>query len=239
MTMPSLTGKDDAGATVARTPRYTIPLGAKSLDGFILPDGSFRLSQGYVAEYVGKHQNDTQRFLQKHFPGEILDTIKVSRARGASKVCAVPLCRAVEYWQYQARTGNVQAFDLLTQISQNPHPELEAFRDLCVVKPLKRRKKKEQDCEKWYAKRLKSQIGGRAEVLTPAGLIDLLTPTQVIELKLAKNWKEAIGQILVYSAYYPSHEKRIHLFGECHSSMLDTIQGHCQRLNILLTWETR
>ena len=237
--MPSLTGNDDSCAMAVRTPRSKIPLGAKSLDGFILPDGSFRLSQGYVAECVGKHRNDAMNFLRKHFPDEILDTIKASRARGASNVRAVPLCRAVEYWQYQARIGNVQAFDLLTQLSQNPHPDLEVFRDLCVVKPLRRRKKKEQDCEKWYAKRLKSQIGGKAEVLTPAGLIDLLTPTQVIELKLAKNWKEAIGQILVYSAYYPSHEKRIHLFGDCHSSMLDMIQGHCQRFNILLTWETR
>ncbi|MDJ0719082.1 MAG: hypothetical protein QNJ54_33460 [Prochloraceae cyanobacterium] len=61
--------------------------------------------------------------------------------------------------------------------------------------------------------RLHQQSGGLKEVATPAGRIDLLTNTEIIEIKRIGDWKAALGQILVYSAYYPEHQKRLHLFG--------------------------
>lgn len=92
--------------------------------------------------------------------------------------------------------------------------------------------------EKYYLKKLFKELGGVVEVPTLAGRIDLLTSTQIIEVKEISAWKGAIGQVLVYSAYYPSHEKRIHLFGETQESFLDEVRKHTDRLGIILTWES-
>ncbi|MGL5925123.1 hypothetical protein [Chroococcidiopsis sp.] len=60
---------------------------------------------------------------------------------------------------------------------------------------------------------LHAQLGGLVEVATPSGRIDLLTKTEIIEVKRINEWKSALGQILIYSAFYPQHQKRLHLFG--------------------------
>ncbi|MBE9018893.1 hypothetical protein C7Y66_10995 [Chroococcidiopsis sp. CCALA 051] len=61
--------------------------------------------------------------------------------------------------------------------------------------------------------RLHAVLGGLTEVTTPAGRIDLLTEAEIIEVKAIKDWKAALGQVLIYSAFYPQHQKRLHLFG--------------------------
>lgn len=60
---------------------------------------------------------------------------------------------------------------------------------------------------------LQSQLDGLIEVATPAGRVDLLTGAEIIEVKRIGDWKAALGQILVYSGFYPEHQKRLHLFG--------------------------
>jgi hypothetical protein len=81
------------------------------------------------------------------------------------------------------------------------------------------------------------QLGGETEVETLAGRIDLLTSTEIIEIKRASAWKEAVGQVIVYGHYYPSHDKRIHLFGSAHTSFRSLIDRHCKKLKITVTWE--
>lgn len=81
------------------------------------------------------------------------------------------------------------------------------------------------------------EVGGNREVLTLAGKIDILTSTQVIEVKRVKKWVHGVGQVLVYGTYYPSHERRIHLFGETQASMITFIEAHCAKLGIVVTWE--
>ena len=61
--------------------------------------------------------------------------------------------------------------------------------------------------------------------------------TQIIEVKAVKQWKAALGQVLVYSHYYPSHEKRIHLYGETQESFLEMIKNHCEKFSVVVTWE--
>lgn len=56
-------------------------------------------------------------------------------------------------------------------------------------------------------------MGRLVEVFTPAARVDLVTNTEIIEVKAVKDWKAALGQILIYSAFYPDHQKRLHLFG--------------------------
>lgn len=49
--------------------------------------------------------------------------------------------------------------------------------------------------------------------MTPSGCIDCLTKYEVIEVKHYRNWKSGIGQVISYASHYPSHDKRVHLFG--------------------------
>ena len=84
--------------------------------------------------------------------------------------------------------------------------------------------------------RLQAQLGGKVEAYTKYGLIDLLTETELIEIKVVHRWKDAIGHILAKSEKYPNHQKRLHLFGH-QEPILDNIQEVCDRLDIRVTFE--
>lgn len=84
--------------------------------------------------------------------------------------------------------------------------------------------------------RLKHQLGGRCEVSTPFGPIDVLTPAELIEIKAIENWKEAIGHVLTKAQFYPNHAKRIHLFGAA-TPTLEDIQTCCGEFCITVTFE--
>lgn len=88
-----------------------------------------------------------------------------------------------------------------------------------------------------YSDKLASELNGKREAVTLAGNIDVLTATEVIEVKVVKAWKCALGQVLVYGSYYPSHKKRIHLFGETQELFLKMIKSHCSRFKVIVTWE--
>jgi hypothetical protein len=73
------------------------------------------------------------------------------------------------------------------------------------------------ECDKVYRERvirdkLALLYNGEVEVETKFGKIDVLTPTMIIEVKTARSWKHALGQILAYSEEYKSHNKVICLF---------------------------
>jgi len=43
--------------------RSTVQIGSMTIDGFMLPDGSYRMSQTQTAECVGKPEINARRFL--------------------------------------------------------------------------------------------------------------------------------------------------------------------------------
>jgi hypothetical protein len=64
---------------------------------------------------------------------------------------------------------------------------------------------------------IQAQIGGLKEVTIPRagiGRVDNLTATRLIELKRVEDWKAGIGQLQVYSLFYPQHQKTLYLFGK-------------------------
>jgi hypothetical protein len=91
--------------------------------------------------------------------------------------------------------------------------------------------------EAWYRDRLAKKLKGKKEVNTEAGRIDILTDTELIEVKQVSGWKGAIGQVKSYGRYYPEHSLRIHLFGKLTEKRLRMIQGVCQSEGILVTYE--
>lgn len=92
--------------------------------------------------------------------------------------------------------------------------------------------------EKKIKNRLSEKLNGETEVLTPIGAIDVLTSKEIIEVKRVKNWKAALGQVLAYGYFYPSHQKRIHLFGKAHSVSVKHISSICQQYRVRVTWDT-
>ena len=111
----------------------------------------------------------------------------------------------------------------------NKLAELNLLPDWCSIK---RKKHPERDVRD----RLQAQLGGVAEAYTKYGLIDLLTDTQLIEVKAVDRWKDAIGHIVAKSEKYPNHAKRLHLFGP-ETPILEHIESICDRLNIQVTYE--
>ncbi|MBF2098274.1 MAG: hypothetical protein IGQ88_07865 [Gloeomargaritaceae cyanobacterium C42_A2020_066] len=80
--------------------------------------------------------------------------------------------------------------------------------------------------------------GSQREVVVPGGRIDILTPTEVIEVKIASRYRAAIGQVLDYGQYYPHHRLRIHLFGQTTPDQRRAIRKLCQTYKIKVTFES-
>ncbi|MBO1348869.1 MAG: hypothetical protein EBE86_016460 [Hormoscilla sp. GUM202] len=91
--------------------------------------------------------------------------------------------------------------------------------------------------ESWYRDRLANKLGGETEVTVPGGRIDVLTRTEVIEVKRVSQWKSGLGQVLVYGGSFPDRQARIHLIGKPSQSQLYFIQQQCQRYQVKVTWE--
>jgi hypothetical protein len=84
--------------------------------------------------------------------------------------------------------------------------------------------------------RMHQELGGTIEVHTLAGRIDLVTDTEVIEIKRINHWKDAFGEVVVKGRYFPNHQKRIHLFGEA-EKLKPTIITTCEGMDIIVTFE--
>lgn len=92
--------------------------------------------------------------------------------------------------------------------------------------------------EAWYRDKLAKELDGKTEIyITKVDRIDILTKTEIIEVKNSKGWKSAIGQIKSYGQYYPKHKMRVHVFGKMTESKLETIQRVCNLEGVTLTWE--
>ncbi|WP_017718024.1 hypothetical protein [Kamptonema formosum] len=241
-------------SNTARARRAVIQLGNISLEVFLLEDGQYRLSQTQIAEAVGKGELSVRQFWKSASPEAlpykdlVLDKVLIEKdhkGRGLPKISAIPPALAMAYWIYQARKGNPRDRLILESIVQNTVAPFQEYAGTYLIYPKPKDKALQSRCsgpikhlEDWYVNKLKKKLGGETEVFTPAGLIDLLTAEQLIEVKEVKRWKCAIGQVETYGDYYPSHQKRIHLFGPCHESFYAIIEFHCTKRKIILTWES-
>ena len=88
--------------------------------------------------------------------------------------------------------------------------------------------------EKDIQLKLQNTLGGEIEVPTKFGYIDLLTDTELIEIKEGKNWKHGIGQLFAYSKFYPNHNMRLHLFN---TEEDQEITDWCNQMNIFVSYE--
>ncbi len=119
--------------------------------------------------------------------------------------------------------------------------EKEALIDSEAAPPSKPRVTSRKTREFSIADRLAKDLRGQVEIAVPDGTIDVLTSTEIIEVKAARDWKSGLGQLLVYSFYYPRKERRLHLFTRNNKDAImlrkDVIAAHCQRFEVKVTWE--
>ena len=96
-------------------------------------------------------------------------------------------------------------------------------------------KKKRRNAESRVRDALASRIpGSRTEVPCSAGVVDVVTPGEIIEVKRAPLWKAALGQALAYSGDFPGRAPRVHLFGpEAENFRLAAVT--CERFGVRLT----
>lgn len=133
------------------------------------------------------------------------------------------------------RTGEL-VIDLFG--NQNPwfKPALEELQKGTRRYP--KEKKPKRQTEKVVRDRLAAKIiNSKMEVSTISGRIDILTSTEVIEVKQVKKYKHAMGQVASYGYYYPQHQKRIHLYGKVSLKQRHLIIQECMAVNILATFE--
>lgn len=91
-----------------------------------------------------------------------------------------------------------------------PHINYEYFQSLEQIKPFVSK----DDTELVVQRRLCSNLkGGRMEVPGNHGPIDIVSDTEVIEVKHAPKYTHALGQVLGHGESFPTKTKRIHLFG--------------------------
>lgn len=86
--------------------------------------------------------------------------------------------------------------------------------------------------EKNVQKKLHHKLGGRIEVETEFGFVDLLTTKYIIEIKHYDNWKYAIGQLAAYSHEYPNKKKVMYLFDVPENNKIDRIRKVCSNYDI-------
>lgn len=209
------------------------------VDGYRMPNGDFRVgitgasqaigfSKGWLSQ-VHSREGEALKALQGlGYIGEVICTrIRLAGGRGSSVVNTISYDDFMCLVRYGATQGNPECFKLLgikTEKSQPVKPE--------KIKGIERRLE-----EKKVQLHLAIKTDGKVEVFCEAGVIDILTNTEIIEVKSAKAWKSAIGQVLVYSDYYPNHLPRIHLFGKCTQRSREIIGHHASRFNVSVSFE--
>jgi predicted DNA-binding protein YlxM (UPF0122 family) len=118
----------------------------------------------------------------------------------------------------------------------NLYDMVERMRDYALVPEWLELDPSSRSLEAQIRDRLHAEYGGAIEVQTSYGPIDLLTATELIEIKRIEDWKTGFGQVLAKSPAYPQHGKRLHLFGNSDRT-LRNVKACCKEFEIMVSFE--
>jgi hypothetical protein len=213
-----------------------IAITSRKLNGYInatqLCQAGNRLFNTY---FRGKRTKDFLRVLSEKTHIGVGSFIKFEQKNSRDKMTWVHPQVAINIAQWISPEFDVAVsgwvYNWYTTNNQNTQ---EFFKKLNDIKPIEY-----IGIETIIRESLKKELMGVSEVLTEYGNIDLITSTQVIEIKELSKWKHAIGQILSYgSKVCQGKEKRIHLFSEIISEKdIQIIKQVTDNLDIVLTYE--
>ncbi len=117
-------------ATHDKAKRATVQIGPLSVDGFQMPDGSYRMSQAGAAKAISESpvyalrflaSKDSKALLGKAYTDYTPEPIEVESSqgdRGQTRINALPLEVVSAYWLYRAFKGNKAAFTLTWALIQ-------------------------------------------------------------------------------------------------------------------------
>jgi hypothetical protein len=94
--------------------------------------------------------------------------------------------------------------------------------------------------ERIVASRLSAALAGEEQVQCANGRIDILTTTEVIEVKRFHLWKAAMGQVQVYREDFPKLGARLHLFATAEDDVmgrLARVSKMCAKFDVRVTFE--
>jgi len=110
-------------AESVRAVKTSVQIGSLTVDRFMLPDGSYRMSQTQAAECVGLSERNAREFLQSkalkallgegYTPASSQIEPDAGQVRGGSRIRALPLEVVGAYWLWQAARGNKTALSLV------------------------------------------------------------------------------------------------------------------------------
>lgn len=102
--------------------RASVQIGSLVVDGFMLPDGSYRMSQTQVAQCIQDDPVYARNFLDskafkslpdKGFTPETFEVDSSDQSRGQTRIQGWPLEIVYAYWVYRCSKGSKPAFNLL------------------------------------------------------------------------------------------------------------------------------
>jgi hypothetical protein len=140
------------------------------------------------------------------------------------KCCQLPLNEEVSEELEMSKASYFRALKVLNEKGLLPE-----WCKKCVVS--------KNNIEMTIRDRMKEELGGAVEVLTAVGRIDLLTDTEVIEIKNINDSKQALDKLLAYSSFFSQHSKRIHLFGRLDIAKLAQATAMYKDFDITVTFE--
>ena len=102
--------------------RAKITIGSIEVDGFMLPDGSYRMSQTQTAECIVDDPVYARNFLKSKtiqalrgegYTPETFEVDSTGQVRGETRIQGWTLDIVYAYWLYRCSKGNKQAFSLM------------------------------------------------------------------------------------------------------------------------------
>lgn len=84
------------------------------------------------------------------------------------------------------------------------------------------------------------KCNGSTEVQAEHGPIDVVTADEVVEVKRARKYTHALGQVLGHSEAHPEKKRRIHLFGtvaELTPELIEKSAALCDKYGVSVTHE--
>ena len=105
-----------------RATRTTVTISSLEVDGFMLPDGSYRMSQAQAAGTIEEppvyalrflRSNDSKALLGETYTDYTPESVEVEASpgkRGQTRINALPLDVVTAYWLTRAYKGNRKAF---------------------------------------------------------------------------------------------------------------------------------
>jgi hypothetical protein len=102
-----------------------IPLGSTKVQGFMMPDGSYRIRQSAVATLIGQDESDVYRFFQsgdspavqaQNYPPECIEISDSEQPIAPQRITVLQLPAATAYWLWQTGQGNPKAYSLMIDV---------------------------------------------------------------------------------------------------------------------------